>query len=205
MKTHANREGYAGRAYRKKNKILKLENDIINDSGPPVQIQIEVITTDGEEHDHFETDDQELPHFDPGKQQLPHFEADKQALPHFETAKQDLPHFETAKQEFSHFESSKHDLPQYEAAKQDVPHYETGRDSSGPGGNFEVVRLQLDPGGTYYDAVRPTHIEAGRSAYLDQQELKDVSQGENYVNQINLAMIAANNYSSVNKIDFYNI
>ena len=207
LKTHANREGYTGRAYKKKNKTEQIEIETVTDSGPPVQYQVEVIT-DGRGHQelsHFDKDEEQLPHYEMEKHAQTQYEATKEALPSFETVNQSLTQFEAVKHEFTQFEANKHELNHFEAEKADLPHYDATQNTSeaSAGGQYEVVRLQLDQGGNYYDALRPSHIEAGRPEYLGQQELKDMA-SENYVNQINLTMIP-NTFSNVNKIDFYSM
>ena len=221
FKTHSKRDDYLGRAYRKKGSGAKVITEHIADEGMPVQMQIEVITTD--EHNEqgipqygVDVHDQGLVQYETAHHETQQYEVCKREIPHYDAAKQEMLRYDLSKQEVAHLGTDKLDIPHFdrqEMPRFEVPYEATSEELEHETDQFEPVRTEPirtepDPVRIYYEAVPPSHIEAGRT-YLEQPELKEYkesAEGEHYLNQLNMTMIA-NNYKNTNvsKIDFYNI
>ena len=230
LKTHENRgAGYTGRAYRKKEHKdkVKVGDGMVGvgvqmDEGEvhegPVQMQIEVITVEPIDQGQYGASEHALVHYGVANHELTPYNNIKQDLPHYESKKSDILqyHPSTGKHEIANLVRDEQEAPHFD--KQELPCFEvpyerTSEQIESETDQYEAVRtepVRTEPNlRIYYEAVHQSQIEAGRTTYLEQGEIKEykeTSEGEPYLNQLDMAMIA-NNYrnANVNKVDFYNI
>ena len=232
-------DGYSGRAYRRKERrdnvvtehihapdegavqmddgAVQMDEGAVHDGA--VQMQIEVITIEQIEQgvEQYGADEHGLVHYGTANHELTHYDVCKQNLPHYETKKSEMLQYDPSKHEVPHFGREKQDTPHFD--KQELPCFEVQYDRTSDqleretdqfeAVRTEPVRTEPNPLRLYYETAHPSHMEAGRTTYLEQGEIKEYkepAEGEPYLNQLDMAMIASNyRNTNVNKVDFYNI